>query len=408
MKTLSILVAPLLIAFAATVAVPVHATTPAGTLTLAQYDTGAAPNAAAGAPATTARAQTTQTAPDAKAPPAQEKKATASPDMTIRAPGLIDQANEAAVRRQIQPGNNAPVWREVRSGAGAYASVPGREMNVLVQSEGQEWRARRNGFWAVIAGWLLVAVVAVLAIFYVVKGTVQLEHPETGRKILRFTQLERWVHWFVAVTWTILAITGLIMLFGKNILLPVIGYTLFSALASLSKNMHNLIGPLFFVSVLVMVITYARYNWPRGYDIKWLLKLGGLFSKEHPPSGKFNGGEKMWFWGGVLVIGTVVSISGLVLNFPNFDQTRATMQTANIVHLISTGMFMALGLGHIYLGTIGLAGTYRGMKTGLVDEEWAREHHRYWYEDVKSGKIDAYVGEARPVRVDDVVPGPAD
>ena len=342
-------------------------------------------------------ATTGTTAPDAKAPPAQEKKDLAAPDMTIRATGLIQQAEEEAVRQKIQPGNNSPVWREVRSGAGAYASVPGRETNVLIQTDGQGWRARRNGFWSVASGWLIVAVLAILAVAYVVFGTARLDHPETGRKILRFTQVERWVHWTVAITWIILAISGLVMLFGKNIVLPVIGYTLFSALAGLSKNLHNLLGPLFFVSLLVMIVTFIRHNFPRVYDLAWLLKLGGLLSKGHVPSGKFNAGEKLWFWGGVLTVGIVVSLSGLVLDFPNFDQTRATMQTANIVHLIGASLFIAFGMGHIYLGTLGVGGAYQAMKTGVVDEEWAREHHGYWYEDVKSGKVDAYVGEARPV-----------
>ena len=374
-------------------ALSLYALTP----TVFAQTTSSAPSSAS--PSSASPPVTASNAPDAKAPAAQEKKDKAAPDMTTRAPALTQQAEEEMVRQKIQPGNNSPVWREIRSGAGAYASVPGRETNVLVQSEGQEWRARRNGFWSIVSGWLIVAVLAILAIAYVVIGTARLDHPETGRKILRFTHIERWVHWTVAISWVALAISGLVMLFGKNILLPVIGYTLFSALASLSKNLHNLLGPLFFVSLLVMIVTFIRHNFPRGYDFNWLFKLGGLFRKDHVPSGKFNAGEKLWFWGGVLTVGMVVSLSGLVLDFPNFDQTRATMQTANIVHLIGASLFIAFGIGHAYLGTLGVAGAYQAMKTGIVDEEWAREHHQYWYEDVKSGKVDAYIGEARPVLV---------
>ena len=306
-------------------------------------------------------------------------------------PAVRDLAQEQAKRSVVQPGNNAFVWREVRSGepTSGYASLPGRETNVLIQNAGQEWRARRNGFWSIVAGWALVGMVAVLAFFYWWKGTVELEHPETGRKIVRFTQLQRWVHWTVAITWCILAISGLIMLFGKNILLPIVGYTLFSWLAIISKNAHNFIGPLFFVAVLVMVVTFIRGNFYRAGDLTWLVRLGGLIGKGHVPSGRYNAGEKIWFWGGVLFLGVVVSITGLVLDFPNFDQTRSTMQTANILHLISAALFMVGGLGHIYLGTIGMAGAYQGMKTGVVDEEWAREHHELWYNDIKSGKVSA-------------------
>jgi len=306
-------------------------------------------------------------------------------------PAMKDLQQEQTKRAVVQPGNNAPVWREVRSGdtSPAYASIPGRETNVLVQTEGQEWRARRNGFWSILAGWLLVAMVAVLALFYFLLGTLQLEHPETGRKILRFTQIQRWVHWTVAIAFCTLAITGLIMLFGKNVLLPIIGYTLFSWLAILGKNLHNFIGPLFLVSLIVMFVTFIRGNFPRAGDIKWLLSFGGLIGHKHVPSGRYNAGEKIWFWGGVLFCGILVGLSGLVLDFPNFDQTRSTMQTANIVHLASAALFMLGGLGHIYLGTLGMAGAYQAMKTGYVDEEWAKEHHELWYDDIKSGKVSA-------------------
>ena len=70
------------------------------------------------------------------------------------------------------------------------------------------------------------------------------------------------------------------------------------------------------------------------------------------------------------------------------------MQVANIVHLVGATLFIAVGLGHIYLGTIGLAGAYDGMRTGYVDETWAKEHHEYWYHDVKSGREPA--GDAAP------------
>ena len=74
---------------------------------------------------------------------AQQAPATADPAMR-------DLAQDQAKRSGVQPGNNAFVWREVRSGdpSSGYASLPGRETNVLVQTEGQEWRARRNGFWS--------------------------------------------------------------------------------------------------------------------------------------------------------------------------------------------------------------------------------------------------------------------
>jgi formate dehydrogenase subunit gamma len=121
-----------------------------------------------------------------------------------------------------------------------------------------------------------------------------------------------------------------------------------------------------------------------------------MISREHVPSGRFNAGEKVWFWLGVVVLSLIVSASGFVLNFPNFDQVRAIMIDANVVHAVAAGLVMAISLGHIYLGTIGLKGAYDAMRHGYVDEAWAREHHEYWYNDVKSGKVKAETAVGMP------------
>ena len=67
-------------------------------------------------------------------------------------------------------------------------------------------------------------------------------------------------------------------------------------------------------------------------------------------------------------------------------QGREAMQEANVIHAIAALLFIAGSFGHIYIGTIGMEGAYRGMRDGYVDEEWAREHHALWYEEVKQGK----------------------
>ena len=137
---------------------------------------------------------------------------------------------------------------------------------------------------------------------------------------------------------------------------------------------------------VVMIVTYVKDNLWRAGDFGWLAKAGGLFSGEHVRAGRYNAGEKVWFWFGVLLLGLVSSVSGLVLDFPNFDQARSVMQWANVVHTISALLFITMALGHIYIGTIGTEGAYESMRLGLVDEMWAKEHHEIWYEEVKAGK----------------------
>ena len=292
---------------------------------------------------------------------------------------------EQQQRRVEQPGNNAPVWREVRSGNQGYTSLQGREVGVLVQSAGETWRQIRNGPVTFYGGWLVVVVLLILAAIYFATGPVKLHDKPTGRMIERFTLAERWAHWVMGISFVVLGITGLILLFGKHVLLPVIGYTLFAWLGALAKNLHNFVAPLFAASLLIFIVMFIKDNLPKSYDFSWFAKAPGFFAGRHIPSGRFNGGEKTWFWGGVVVLCLALVGSGAVLLFPNFDQVRATMQQMSVIHMVAGVLVIAASLGHIYLGTIGVEGAYQAMRSGYVDEVWAKEHHEYWYNDVKGG-----------------------
>lgn len=306
--------------------------------------------------------------------------------------GLAQQPQDpiqAQQQRQVtQPGNNAPVWREVRKeGEAHYTTVQGREAGVLVQSAGETWRQIRNGPMTFYGGWLVIAVLLLIAALYGAKGGVKLHDRPTGRLIRRFSTTEQVVHWCTAISFCVLGLSGLIMLFGKHVLLPVFGYTLFGWLAALSKNLHNFVAPFFILAVLVMIFMWLRDNLPRAYDWQWFRGAYGFFMRgKHIPSGRFNAGEKGWFWFGVVGLSIVVSWTGVILLFPNFDQTRAVMQDAWIWHASAALLYIAMSLGHIYMGTIGVEGTYGNMRSGYTDETWAREHHSIWYDEVKSGR----------------------
>ena len=233
-----------------------------------------------------------------------------------------------------------------------------------------------------------------MGVYYRKRGQIKLHGPRSGRRIERFTEFERLVHWSQATAFVILAASGLVMLFGKYVLLPLaggtaFGYAIFGWLAWICKNLHNLVGPIFIFTTAFIVAVFVKDNFPKLYDFKWIAGGGGLIGDAEPPSGRFNAAEKGWFWIGVIGFGIVMIVTGLIMDFPNFGQGRALMQSVNIVHAIAAVTFIALALGHIYMGTIGMEGAYEAMRDGYVDEEWAREHHLYWYEEVKSGKIPA-------------------
>jgi formate dehydrogenase subunit gamma len=300
-----------------------------------------------------------------------------------------DSAREQAQRQQDQPFNNAPVWREVRKGQNPYqtSQVRGIESNVLVQSQGETWRQSRPVI--ALAGGLII-VVALLGLFgyYHWRGPIGLHDKPVGRFIQRFSDIDRLAHWTMAISFVTLGVTGLIITFGKYVLLPALGYGIFSWIAILAKNLHNFTAPVFLFSLPVFIFLFIRDNLPALYDVQWLVKFGGMLSKSggHIPSGRFNAGEKALFWGLVCVLSVLLCISGVVLLFPNYDQGRSVMQMANTGHAVFALLAISMSCFHIYLGTIGMKGAYDAMRTGYVDETWAKEHHEIWYQEVKAGK----------------------
>ena len=320
------------------------------------------------------------------------------------APGYATQTN--GERSKVQPGNNAPLWRDVGKGVEGYSSLPksqAPEAGVLIQpfvqypgsrltNAGEAWRQVRNNWIIPYGGSLLLIVFGAIAVFYWRKGMMRLHDAPTGKEIERFTPFERSAHWTNAIAFVVLAVSGTVMAFGKFFMQPIIGDTLFGWLTYLLKNAHNFAGPLFAVSLTVVFFTFLKDNWPSKEDFVWIIKAGGLFGGKEVPSHRFNAGEKIVFWGGVFFLGAVVVASGFVLDkiIPGLIYERSTMQMANMVHGVATVLMMAMFMGHIYMGTIGMEGAYKAMKTGYVDETWAKEHHELWHDDIQAGKIPAH------------------
>jgi formate dehydrogenase subunit gamma len=327
----------------------------------------------------------------ASAPDAKASVQTAPVLVAQAAPVLLAQAATPDATRRA----SSDVWRDINAGREFYTALPNNEGGRLIQRSGETWRQARNGPVTEIGGWALVAMVLVVAAFFAWRGTMKLHGPPSGRLIERFTLFERTAHWTMAISFVLLAITGLLLLFGKHVLLPVFGHAAMGWIGVVAKNVHNYIGPLFGIAIVIGFFTFLRDNYPKAYDAVWLKKGGGLFNDAHVPSHRFNAGEKVWFWGGLFFLGIIVTASGLVLDFPNFGQTRSTMQIAWVLHAVGGLLFMLGAIGHIYMGTVGVEGAYKAMRTGYVDETWAREHHEYWYDDIKAGKIAAQRTEAQ-------------
>jgi formate dehydrogenase subunit gamma len=301
----------------------------------------------------------------------------------------------------------------VGEGVSGFTSLPSREapeagnlIQPFVQypgssltNAGEAWRQVRNNWLIPYGGSLLIIIMLALTFVYFAKGPMKTTLPATGRKIERFTPFERAAHWANAIAFVVLGVSGVVMAYGKFFLLPIMGSTLFGWLTYALKNLHNFAGPLFAVSMVVVFFTFVKDNWPEKGDLQWVLKGGGMLGGGHaPPTNRFNPGSKIIFWGGVFFLGSIIVASGFVLDMivPGLIYERATMQIAHMIHGVVSILLLAMFLAHAYLGSIGMDGAYDGMRHGYVDEAWAKQHHEYWYDDVKSGKIPAQRTQAAP------------
>lgn len=290
-----------------------------------------------------------------------------------------------AVAAEQQANPRANFWRDVRRGDEGYMSSSGEyTRNVLIQNGGQIWREFRNGPLATYGAVLMGVALVALLLFHLLAGPARLEHGRSGAKIYRWTLFERVLHWYVAILFIILAITGLSLLYGRAVLIPLMGPEGFAAYASVAIASHNYLGLFFVVGLVVMLALWAKESLFKQHDWQWLKQGGGYIGRpeQHPHAGRVNAGEKIWFWA-LFVAGLAVSVSGLILDFPNLGFATESMQLSTLIHAALGIILIALAFGHIYLGTLGNEGTFEGMVSGYVDENWAKQHHDLWYEEIR-------------------------
>jgi formate dehydrogenase subunit gamma len=251
---------------------------------------------------------------------------------------------------------------------------------VLIQPAGRTW----DYFHQIVLRWIgaiaIIGTLLALAAAYWILGRLRITAGRSGRKILRFKQFERFAHWLTAVSFVVLAVTGLNITFGKALLLPLIGPDAFSAFSQYAKYTHNFVSFAFVLGLALIVAIFIKDNIPDKTDIEWFKRGGGFIKSKHAPARRFNAGEKLVFWG-ALGAGVAVTISGFLLLFPFYVTNIFGMQIAQGVHAVIAILFIALILGHIYIGTLGMEGAFEAMATGEVDFNWAKEHHDLWLEE---------------------------
>jgi formate dehydrogenase subunit gamma len=255
--------------------------------------------------------------------------------------------------------------------------IPDKQAAVLIQPDGRTWDYFHQVLLQWGAGAMILGTILLLGIAYLIMGPLRIESGRSGQKILRFKAIERFSHWLTAVSFVILALTGLNITFGKRLLLPVLGPETFSNVSQAAKYIHNFVSFAFVVGLVLIAVIFIKDNVFNRVDLEWLKQGGGFIKSKHAPAEKFNLGEKLVFWLS-LAAGLVVSASGFLLLFPFSVTNIFGMQIAQVVHAVVAVLFVALILGHIYIGTLGMEGAFEGMGTGEVDRNWAKEHHDIW------------------------------
>ena len=330
-----------------------------------------------------------------------------------------DPDSAAAISEQLGTlggASDPELWRAMRYGtADVTASSRSPGANLLVQDAGMRWLQLRDGPIPHLGGYLLLGMIAVIALFYLIRGKIRIDGEKTGRLITRFPPIERFAHWLMAGSFVLLALTGLVLVFGRVALIPLLGKEAYAPIALAGKWVHNNVSWAFMLGLVMVTLLWIVHNIPNRHDLKWLLVGGGLFSKDvHPPAREVQCRPENHLWS-VVILGASISASGLSLLLPfelpmfaaTFDKLNTfgisgllglgelpttltpheEMQLAQSWHAIIGFVFMAIIIAHIYLGSIGMEGAFDAMGSGEVDVQWAKEHHGLWYEEV-AGKTE--------------------
>jgi formate dehydrogenase subunit gamma len=293
------------------------------------------------------------------------------------APGLAqvnptaDSVNEEALFEAL--GGDQPLSGRV--------SIPNQSAADLIKPSGRDWTATHNRTLLWLALGASGLMLLLLAGFYLVRGRIPIERGFSGRTVVRFNGFERFAHWLTAVSFILLALTGLNILVGRHVLLPVIGEGAFGALSQWGKYAHNYLAWAFMLGLLLVLVLWIRGNIPSRRDVEWLRAGGGFLGNgKHPQAHRFNAGQKLIFWS-VVIGGVLLSYTGILLLFPELTGGPNAWQLTQVVHSAVAGIMIAIMLAHIYIGTIGMEGAFPAMGSGEVDLNWAREHHRLWLEE---------------------------
>lgn len=247
-----------------------------------------------------------------------------------------------------------------------------------------------NDYFAMLAAVAIITVIVAFVGHYAIIGPKIFSHHHG--KVYAFNLFERIIHLIAAVAWVILVPTGIVIMFGETF-----GGGFF---VRLCKNLHGLATIAFAISIIPMFLFWFVRMLPAIYDLRWMIMVGGYLSKNKQPvpAGKFNAGQKAWFWvamlGGFIMILTGAAMYFLDFNSPVLRETLGMSQIeilrlSVIIHNVLGVICAVFLLVHIYMAVFAIKGSIHAIITGYKEEEEVYILHHYWYQELlRKGKIE--------------------
>jgi formate dehydrogenase subunit gamma len=243
-----------------------------------------------------------------------------------------------------------------------YISGNWQEYGQLFTTLQSQW------FWKVFLV-IITAVPAVFFLHYLIIGAKHFDHD--GEQIYFFSLFTRIIHFVAAISFSLLVMTGLMVIFGS--------YLGGGTLIRTARSIHLISAIVFVLPGLLMFIVWLKDMLPQLHDIAWMFILGGYLSKKKKPvpAGKFNAGQKMYFWFATLG-GGVMAYTGYVIW--GMGAPLDTVRLYAIIHNVLGMGILAFYLTHVYMSVFAIAGSLESMRTGYKPkEEVDILHSRYDY-----------------------------
>ena len=197
--------------------------------------------------------------------------------------------------------------------------------------------------------------------------------------IVRYTPNERTNHWITAISFVLLALSGLALFHPSMFWLT----ALFGG-GQWTRILHPFVGVVMFVSFLILAVRFWHHNYLDRDDVQWLRQIDDVLANREedlPEIGRYNAGQKLLFFTMVLCL-VLLLCSGVVIWRRYFSAyfPIGVIRLAAVVHATAAFVLIVGIVVHIY-AALWIKGSVGAMVRGTVTLGWARKHHPKWFRE---------------------------